>query len=216
MVDSIYEELQSNPAWAATWLKAEDCNKCTPDGWRNSYGYDPKITLKMVQPLQQQAYAAGCARTGALCSGVERKYVENPVTNPRISPCDSSFATCATVALDGVSFAASVGAAGAQTIAVGCGVTGVLPCAAAAEGTAGALATVSTVASVVGTGITAVQVVRGKAPPVDLAVSATSTLLGVKAGAYAANAGASKDMADLAGAYLGVGGGYFQYKYDAR
>jgi len=140
------------------------------------------------------------------------------VTLPDCSKVDCmSLAINGTISeLDNVSLYAAGGAVVAQTAAAGCGSVGLFPCAAAAEGVAGTLGNVSTAASVVGTGLTAVQVVRNKAPAKDLAVSLTSTLLGAQGRAYLGNAGASDGMAKLGGTFIGVGASLLQEQYDTK
>ncbi|CAN5438190.1 hypothetical protein BH10CHL1_BH10CHL1_02990 [soil metagenome] len=130
--------------------------------------------------------------------------------------CTSLLINNTIVGLDKVSVYAASGVVGAQSVAFGCAAAGFLPCVGAAEGVDGTLGTVSTVASVAGTGLTAVQVVRNKAPAKDLAVSLTSTLLGAQGSSYLGNAGASDEMAKLAGAATGFGASLLQYQYDTK
>jgi RHS repeat-associated protein len=85
-----------------------------------------------------------------------------------ISLCRKSWQDCGR-ALDDASLAAS-------SVAVGCGMTGIAPCAAIASGT-------STVLGIGGTVITAFSVTQEKATSVDLAIAVTTTAVGGRWGA---------------------------------
>ena len=199
--------------------------KISPDQWLKDIATASYATAEYLKPFQQQYVNEWCGNAGltgqAGCGG---SYVENPAP-PRVIHTlpDCSKVDCTTllingaiVGLDKVSLYSAGGAAAAQSVAVGCAVTGLIPCVAAAESAAVTLGTVSTVASVAGTGLTAVQLVRGQATTTDLAVSVTSTILGSQTQQLLANSGASDLAANLGGSYIGAGASYLQYRYDTK
>jgi len=199
------------------------------DQWLNTALTDPGLDNNFLHPHSDSLYQSWCGGAGLRgqggCSG---SYTANPmgpqtfplpdVTLPDCSKvdCTSLLINNSVVGLDKASVYAAGGAVSVQSVAFGCAAIGFIPCVGAAEGVAGTLATVSTVASVVGTGLTAVQVVRNQAPAKDLAVSLTSTLLGAQGSAYFGNAGASTGVAKLVGAATGFGASLLQEQYDTK
>ncbi len=148
--------------------------RISPEEWLKTVASQPFADADYLRPIAERYYTAWAAEAGLPVHPVEwRQPVNPPVWLPGqgftetviddILLCQTSWQNCGR-ALDDASLAAS-------SVAVGCGVTGIAPCAAIASGTSTVLGTVST-------GITVLSVMQDKATTVDLAVAVTTTTIG--------------------------------------
>lgn len=92
--------------------------------------------------------------------------------------------------------ALDAGATGSSAIAVGCAVSGLAPCAAVAS-------IASTTFSTVGVSWTALNVISGRAEPIDGAIAVTTLRMGAQHGLRA-------------NGYVGLGVSIFQWLWDNR
>jgi RHS repeat-associated protein len=153
--------------FAADW-------RVSPEEWLTNVASQSFADADYLRPFAEQYRTAWSRQAGLPVDPVQwHQPVNPPVRLPGqglaetvihdILLCRTSWQGCGRV-LDDASLAAS-------SVAVGCGVTGIAPCAAIASGT-------STVLGTVGTGITAFSVIQDKATTVDLAVAVTTTTIG--------------------------------------
>jgi RHS repeat-associated protein len=150
-----------------------------PEEWLTNVASQSFADADYLRPFAEQYRTAWSRQAGLPVDPVQwHQPVNPPVRLPGqglaetvindISLCRTSWQGCGR-ALDDASLAAS-------SVAVGCGVTGIAPCAAIASGT-------STVLGIGGTVITAFSVTQEKATSVDLAIGVTTTAVGGRWGA---------------------------------
>ena len=164
-------------SFAADW-------KVSPEEWLKNIASQSFADADYLRPFAERYYDVWAGEVGLPIGPVEWHQPVNPsvwlpgqglakTVFDDISLCRRSWQDCGR-ALDDASLAAS-------SVAVGCGVTGIAPCAAIASGT-------STVLGIGGTVITAFSVTQEKATSVDLAIGVTTTAVG---GSWGAKPGGS-------------------------